>query len=70
LAECEQIEFPRRDLPLTRTIVHAMNRLAVQGRQPEDKGFPFPEYACHGGGESSRHDSPFTCCRGAETSLV
>ncbi|KAG7532056.1 hypothetical protein FFLO_03864 [Filobasidium floriforme] len=24
--------------------------LALQNRQPEDKGYPFPEYACHGGG--------------------
>lgn len=22
----------------------------MQGRQPEVKGMPFPEYACHGGG--------------------
>ncbi|KAJ9124499.1 hypothetical protein QFC24_003290 [Naganishia onofrii] len=22
----------------------------VQGKKPEDKGFPFPKYACHGGG--------------------
>jgi hypothetical protein len=28
------------------------NSLALQNRQPEDKGYPFPEYACHGGGES------------------
>ncbi|KAJ9107575.1 hypothetical protein QFC21_001034 [Naganishia friedmannii] len=28
-----------------------MGRLfEVQGKKPEDKGFPFPQYACHGGG--------------------
>ncbi|GHJ86325.1 hypothetical protein NliqN6_2727 [Naganishia liquefaciens] len=28
-----------------------MGRLfEIQGRKPEDKGFPFPQYACHGGG--------------------
>jgi hypothetical protein len=31
------------------------NSLALQKRQPEDKGYPFPEYACHGGGESLTH---------------
>lgn len=25
-------------------------RFDAQGRKPEDKGFPFPQYACHGGG--------------------
>lgn len=29
--------------------------MALQNRQPEDKGYPFPEYACHGGGESLTH---------------
>lgn len=30
----------------------SLYRLAMQGRKPEDKGWPFPEYACHGGGTS------------------
>jgi uncharacterized protein (UPF0303 family) len=46
-ADCTWLRFTFRSEELNLVVP---DRFDAQGRKPEDKGFPFPQYACHGGG--------------------